>query len=917
LFDQSTNDFSLQPSGSTLQTNDYPTLSDIGAFYCDETTEGAELDGGNSVFASSALTNALQYVENYTIQCWFKWSDDGNAHGLTTVGKYGNASFVRLEIDYDNDRIVVWTFSNTVEKATWVTDNNSTDPAVGEWCHYSAIRTSDGAVTIYTNGVALPTSLSGGSDTNMTVSNLVSAARMDSILVGCGLWETHPLALGKGYYDGAAMWNRALSADEIAQVATNASLVPTNGLIFYYGVTNTWSGTVSDESGKGHDGAMAYPPSVGYPPLISGGSLVAYYNQNVRILSHSDFDIATNVPLTLVCDYYPIGKDMVGAGDLISRYTSGGDGVFQLVQSTDTLRMQVLDSTAAAGIGRGTGSGSITNFAWYQIVATYTGGIDNASCPVYINGQQRDVANQPWGTFVTSRPSTNDVYIGFPGTGANYQSAKFDNVRIYKGVAWTQADVLNYWEKTMGYTGPARVTNAVIEWPMADGGAATPYMTDETGNGNTLGWAQFNYLTVGKNMRVSHPFFNRAVFLNSDYDINDVATGTVSMLNWVDDGSWSYWIKTYYTGASYSWKMAKGNAVDGWAFMTLDCDYPCFEVGTDRLGKNGTSINDGGWHLVSSSFIKAEAKAILYVDGVSNVSLSSITGVPSNNNLFVVGNCASWASQDDGWYCGPIGVWVGKAVTESEWLTQYTAGTFPAGATMIQSWTGELYRSSTSPYNLEVPGFNLSLGRIAQPTWTNYEGNGAFLFDGFDDYAYNEWYWFGNASQGMSNLWGSASAQSNITVSFWANPANTDGKNLNRAFCFYFWSTLYTYEGWIGGTGNGSSIGFGNNSFASGNYSHTATNTWTDADVGSWHHVVMSYDASASAGTRATIYKDGVLMPLVTNGMSGNEDLNNYRSLYIGVGNGDFYYGFLDDFRIYSRVLTADEVGSLFARGRE
>lgn len=89
-----------------------------------------------------------------------------------------------------------------------------------------------------------------------------------------------------------------------------------------------------------------------------------------------------------------------------------------------------------------------------------------------------------------------------------------------------------------------------------------------------------------------------------------------------------------------------------------------------------------------------------------------------------------------------------------------------------------------------------------------------------------------------------------------------------------------------------------------------------------WHHLVFSYDAATS---KVTFYKDGVANPVVPT-WGGHGDINIDNSVMnefrIGVGpasdydSGDWlsstFKGALDQFRLYSKALTAAEVKALF-----
>lgn len=72
-------------------------------------------------------------------------------------------------------------------------------------------------------------------------------------------------------------------------------------------------------------------------------------------------------------------------------------------------------------------------------------------------------------------------------------------------------------------------------------------------------------------------------------------------------------------------------------------------------------------------------------------------------------------------------------------------------------------------------------------------------------------------------------------------------------------------------------------------------------DVSNWHHLVITFDANSTA----RLYRDGVLQNIETfNADIGATALNYYI--------GQNFTGFLDDLRVYRKVLTQAEVQTLF-----
>jgi hypothetical protein len=90
--------------------------------------------------------------------------------------------------------------------------------------------------------------------------------------------------------------------------------------------------------------------------------------------------------------------------------------------------------------------------------------------------------------------------------------------------------------------------------------------------------------------------------------------------------------------------------------------------------------------------------------------------------------------------------------------------------------------------------------------------------------------------------------------------------------------------------------------------SHTTTGSWID---NTWHHIVWSISPSGVW----TIYIDGVNLNVSITRTVPNAT---YSRKYIGrsaFSTDGWYVGNIDDFRIYNKVLTADEISSLYYGG--
>ncbi|UCD49688.1 MAG: discoidin domain-containing protein [Phycisphaerales bacterium] len=170
---------------------------------------------------------------------------------------------------------------------------------------------------------------------------------------------------------------------------------------------------------------------------------------------------------------------------------------------------------------------------------------------------------------------------------------------------------------------------------------------------------------------------------------------------------------------------------------------------------------------------------------------------------------------------------------------------------------------------------------MGDPTWTTGMFKGALEFDGDGDYVD-----FGNPAD-----WPAGDAPRSLTG--WGLTYAVNG--------VWRWIAAYGSEGtylacFIGS--NGTSLyggGYGDDVYT--------TNFW---EVNEWHHVALTYD-----GTTARLYGDGVevdAQPKSWNTTLGRahlgQQVNNYN---------EFWYGLIDDVRLFDHVLSVEEIQDVMA----
>jgi hypothetical protein len=89
----------------------------------------------------------------------------------------------------------------------------------------------------------------------------------------------------------------------------------------------------------------------------------------------------------------------------------------------------------------------------------------------------------------------------------------------------------------------------------------------------------------------------------------------------------------------------------------------------------------------------------------------------------------------------------------------------------------------------------------------------------------------------------------------------------------------------------------------------TTRATITNAPIRKWYHVAGTWNSST-----LSIYLNGALYNSVANGTLTSATLNQARigSDSLGTANQDYFDGYIDDVRIYSRALSASEIADLY-----
>jgi hypothetical protein len=361
----------------------------------------------------------------------------------------------------------------------------------------------------------------------------------------------------------------------------------------------------------------------------------------------------------------------------------------------------------------------------------------------------------------------------------------------------------------------------------------------------------------------------------------DIATVNKDITTYSDNGltpntTYTYRVYAYNsTGASLSYTNEVTVTTFGSAVLTTTA---ITNISNTSAKSGGTITSDGGspitargivWSTTSNPTIALTTKTI---DGTGTGSfISNLTGLTTNTTYYV----RAYATNSAGTSYG----------NEINFKTLNVD--IATGLVAYYPFTGNAGDSSGNNNHGTVNGATLTSDRNGNP-------NSAYSFNGSGNYI----------SVPYSN---SIGVQQNISISVWLY-MNGGGCNPRILEINSTYSQCGGYTLITNGTSNiarAINTGFGN---CTAGYGTTTTQTLSALQ---WHHLVNTVDNVNGIGK---VYFDGVLVSTYT----GTNFIGiNYNNNPLTIGNinpsrCDWWGGFLDDIRIYNRVLSDSQVQYLY-----
>jgi hypothetical protein len=697
-----------------------------------------------------------------------------------------------------------------------------------------------------------------------------------------------------GYSDGkideARVYNRALSAEEVAKLyKTTAPDDPDQGLVGYWPFNGPdISGTTAyDRSGQGNNGTLTNGPTKTIGKIGQGLS----FDGTDRYV-----DVGNNASLQSSVFTYTawVNPSWSGGPRTIKGTASWGGPQFR-IEGDNRLGL-MMQQTVAIGYSTGT----VSNGVWSHVGVSYD---VSGNYIFYINGV---VAGS--GTHLQTFIFSNHLF-GKSGSGPELFVGSIDEPRIYDRTL-SATEIWDLYQ--MG--NPDKVNSAdsqgdslekgmVGYWKLDD--ASGTSAVDSSGNGNTGTLTNGPTWTTGR-IGGAVDFDGTNDYINAGTDASLSLTGNFSLSAWINPSSYH---TTGYFGLKNGF-IGRGPAgTFNYALQATDATTISFIKRTSPealifYNFTGISTLTDQWTLVSA--IVSGSTVTLYINGQyfgaqSIGTIASVAGDVLYLGTNIPGNseCSFTGKLDE------VRIY-NRALSAEEVAKLYrtTAPDDPdQGLVGYWPFNGKDI-SGTTAFDRSGKGNNGTLTN--SPTKTIGKSGQGLSFNGTNQYS--------SISHSTSlNISGQIALSAWVNVSVW--PTSHASSCGSSAACETIIEKGY----------NGTSEPFhlrirnisGVISLNVGSYNsptdYGASWTISGWNLNEWHHVVGLYN-----GSNWIIYVDGV-QKVSTAAASGA--ITNAETVQIGASKisgamARYFNGKIDEPRVYNRALSAAEVTALYNAGR-
>lgn len=708
------------------------------------------------------------------------------------------------------------------------------------------------------------------------------------------LWEVRPLGSWFGFFTFMLFMLSFSSAS-----AATLQKPPNNlGLVGYWSMNEGTSTTAGDSSGQGNTGTLNNGPTWTSGKL--GGGLSFDGTDDYVIASQA------STGLTQLAVSFWVNPDVFPAGQT---------GIFQWADVLNSPNPFILLTMGTGGTSQLYVDGdyrvttTLPNTSWSHVVITLN---TSNLWTLYVNGAvvgtYQDDATHAYQGAVS-------IYLG--NGYAEYFDGKIDEPRIYnRALSATEVSRLHQSGLAkLNSSQNSKVTNGLVGlWSFdgADMSGTTAFDRSGQGNNGTLMSGPTRTIgKVGQGLAFdgTDDYINGGNILNftsSDFSISHWMKLDSLSTNEVGQGPVPIFKGPYQVDGYYS----QINASGGITFVTNQSGA---SQGTASVsGVIGTT----NWHHIV--YARSGSRVYIYVDGLDKTGTAAIHVNPalSSNNFLI------------GYYNNGGSIYMNGKIDD---VRAYNRTLTQAEITQLYNTGGSKLNSSQN----NIPGSTLQSGLVGLWSFNGPDMSGVTAYDRS-----------GNANNGtLTNSPTRAIGKVGQGMSFDGVNDYVDVPYTNLdfertdPFSFSVWakwedvvpaggaqSFIGRYTGGIRGTlffecknaitnyCYANSVGL-----ALGSASNNALTVSTAAGSflpNIWTHIAVTYDGSSS-GSGIKIYKDGISMPVTTLYSALSATIKSGNNWRIGDDyTNDWMKGNIDEVRIYSRALSANEIKQLYLLGR-
>ncbi len=807
-----------------------------------------------------------------TVSAWIRLTSAPSSRGQI-ISKYDAGTSGQWYFGVDGQKKVVF----LRECGSYgITGNNAL--SLSTWNHVSGVY--DGTnLKIYVNGILDETAVDSCSISNTSVDTVIGAG--DN---GTGTEDHFP-----GFIDEVKVYPYARSADEIKQdylfsSAQGSAVVLgaqdtsflSNGLVGYWKMDETTgtsgpSWTAIDSSGSGRNGTGAENAVVTSGKFGNGGGLDGS-GDYLDMGDQTEHDLTFPFTLSAWINISQLPSVKGSDSEIMSKYGGAGTRQWTLGIGTDNVLYFFKSHNGTNGeygvISGHEFTSSDVNVWRHVVYSVDSQGVAN----MYVDGSL--VESYTFSNTTIYTGASTSMRIGARALNSNYFKGTIDEARIYSR-ALTSSEVKSLYQWAPG---------PIMAYNFEEGtGTGADIVKDITGNGKDM-----DMHASMTNSNWTNGKFGGGMKLDGGNNVLDID----NWMNTVPSGlTMMAWVKFDSLDTSYSnngFEIMEDGCCTKYSIYVSNAGRPeTYVGGQNTFGSNG-DIVAGQWYHLASIYDGSSVK--LFLNGVLISTNSSLGSLSSPSSTMYVGgrgsNNQTWPGSID------EVKFYNYARSTSQIIEDMNAG-HPLGGSPVGSqltyWRmdegyGDYAYDSIGNSDSWLGGGDSCPGTATCPTWTNDGKFGkALSFDGGD-------YMEAEAIAGYDN-----NGTGSYTATLWfksnTNPTNNYalmgivsnfGGNQDRFLQVTSTGVprFYVYDG----------------------VERYATGT-TDVIDNTWHHLAGVFD-----GTTIYIYVDGKLEDTAATTGSENHTNPYIRFSHQVTSYYDHTVGILDEAKIYTTALTAEQI---------